>query len=114
MKVSDMFPRKYATGADLQGRAVTVTIDHVKAERMRPIPGQPEAEKWVLYTQEGKKGIVLNRTLAGQIARALGSDETEEWTGKRITLYPESVSVAGTARLAIRARAAAEDKAGTT
>lgn len=111
MKLSDMFPRKYANGADFGGRAVTVTIARVNGELMHA-PGSPETTKYVLYTQEGKKGIVLSRTLAGQIAAALGSDDTDDWSGKRITLYPEPVNVAGVARVAIRAAPAPSTEKG--
>lgn len=106
MKLSQMFPRRFATGEDLQGKAVTLTIDRVSGEKMRPQAGAPEVEKWVLYFVETKKGVVLNRTLALQVARCLGSEETEDWKGQRITLYPEPMTVAGKPRIAIRARAA--------
>jgi len=106
MKINQMFPSKYATGSDLRG-AVTVTIARIAAEKMRPNPQSPEVEKWVLYTQEGKRGVVLGKVLANQIAVVLG-DDTDLWLGKKITLYPEAVTVAGVARVAIRAHKAAE------
>lgn len=105
MKLNDMFPSKYVTGADLGGKSYTVTIARVVPEKMRPNAQSPEIEKYVLYTQEGHKGIVLGKPLALQIAQALGSDDTEAWTGKKIIIYPESVVVAGQQRTAIRARA---------
>jgi hypothetical protein len=105
MKISDMFPRKYATGEDLQGKALMLTIAAVKAEKMTPQPGSPPVDKYVIYFQEAKKGIVLNRTLAQQIASIHGP-ETDDWTGKRITIYPVPMTVAGKHRIAIRARAA--------
>lgn len=105
MKVSEMFPSKYVTGEGLQGKAYTVTIARVTAERMRPNPASPEVQKFVLYTVEGKKGIVLSHTLADQITRITGSEDTDEWAGKKITIYPEPVTVAGVDRIAIRARA---------
>lgn len=105
MKVKEMFPRKYATGQDLNGKAATLTIARLSAEKMRPGPGAPEESKWVLYFENAKKGVILNRTLANQIAEALGSDDTDEWPGLPITLYPEAMNVAGKARIAIRARA---------
>ncbi len=106
MKLSDMYPSKYVKGEDLQGKPWTITITRVAAENMRPNPQSPEVQKWVLYTAEGKKGIVLSRTLATQIARSLGSDDTDNWIGQRVTIYPEAMTVAGAARVAIRARAA--------
>ena len=106
MKVNTMFPSRFLQGKDLQGRAVTVTIAKIQLESMRPTPQSPEIEKYVLYTEEGKKGIVLSKTLANQIARVVGSDETDDWLGKKVTLYPEQVAVAGIQRVAIRAKSA--------
>lgn len=105
MKISEMFPRKYATGEDLQGKTLMLTIVGVKAEKMSPQPGSPPVDKYVLFFQEAKKGIVLNRTLAEQIA-AIHGPETDDWIGKRITIYPLPMTVAGKHRVAIRARAA--------
>lgn len=107
MKLNDMFPRKYATGEDLQGRPVTLTIARLQSEKMTPTPGAAPVEKWVIFFREAQKGVVLSKTLATQIARAVGSDDTDEWPGKRITLFPETVNVAGQTRVAIRARQAA-------
>ncbi len=48
-------------------------------------------------------GVVLSRTLASQIGSIYG-EETDEWTGKPITLYPQPMRVAGQDRIAIRGR----------
>lgn len=106
MKVSEMFPKKYATGEDLNGRAYTLTIARITQEEMRPQPGAPPQKKWVLYFREARKGVILSRTLAYQIAEAVGSEETNDWIGKPITIYPEPLIVAGQKRIAIRARKA--------
>lgn len=106
MNIREMYPSRYATGADLS-KPVTLTIAGVASEKMRPGPGQPEVEKFVIYFQEAKRGVVLSRTLARQIAQAIGADDTDNWKGCKVTLYPEPVNVAGIARIAIRARAAA-------
>jgi hypothetical protein len=106
VKVNEMFPNRYVTGADLQGRAVTVTIKSIEAQKMRPNQASPEVERYVLYTVEGKKGVILSKVLATQIAKAVGSDDTKDWAGKRITFFPEAMTVAGQPRTAIRARAA--------
>lgn len=104
MKLSELFPRKYATGDDLRGRPWTVTIAKVVLEDMRPQPGAPPQRKPVLYIKGGRRGIVLSRTLAHQIAAIVGSDETDDWPGQVITIYPEPILVAGQERIAIRAR----------
>lgn len=105
MKIGEMYPTKYATGSDLGGRPVTLTIQAVRAEKMRPNQAADEVTKYVVYFVEARKGVVLNKTLAHQIAELTGSDDTDNWGGKRVTLYPESIVVAGVPRVAIRARA---------
>lgn len=105
MKVSEMFPRKYLGGEDLQGKAYRVVIDGVRQEELRVAPGAKPELKWVMYLAGTRKGIVLSRTLAEQIAAAAGSDETDDWAGKAVVIYPEPMTVAGKRRVAIRARA---------
>jgi hypothetical protein len=105
MKISTLFPRKYATGADLVDKTPTLIIDVVQLEEMHSQPGAPAERKPVIYFQKATKGIVLTPTLARQIAAILG-DETETWSGKSIQLYAESMRVAGQQRQAIRARRA--------
>ena len=110
MKLDEMFPSRYVSGNDLQGRAVTVTIARVQTESMRPNPKSPELQKFVLYSVEGKKGVVLSKTLASQIAQALESDESDDWTGKQVTLFPKPMTVAGVQRVAIRARKSTDNE----
>ena len=105
-----MYPSRFVKGTDLQGRSVAVTIEKIQLEKMRSNPQRPEIEKYVLYTNEGKKGIVMSKTLATQIAGAVGSGETDDWLGKQVTLYPQPLSVAGVQRVAIRARATTNGK----
>jgi hypothetical protein len=107
MNIDQLFPRKYATGEDLKGKAFTATIAGCQLVSMRPNPQSGEVEKLVIHIRGAQKGIIASRTLAEQIAAALGTKETEEWTGKRVTLYPEQMKVAGVQRTAIRAKAAA-------
>ena len=110
MKLSQMFPRRFATGEDLQGRSVTLTITKVAQEKMRPQPNAPEGERWVIYFKEAQKGVILSRTLAYQVGEAIGDEETDHWIGKRVTLYPQPMTVAGKRVTAIRARSAEAGK----
>ncbi len=107
MKLSEMFPRKYASGADFNGKAATLTIALVRTEKMRPQANAPEQTKYVAYFQGADKGVILCKTLAYEIAEAIGCNEEEDvgnWTGKKVTLYPQPMTVAGKRRIAIRAR----------
>ena len=109
MNLNDMYPRKYASGSDLD-HPVTLVIDHITTEVMRPNPKAKPEPKFVIYFQKATKGVILSPTLAMQICTAIGADPSDSvstWTGKRVTLYPQPMTVAGVDRIAIRARAAA-------
>lgn len=108
MKLDEMFPRRYASGADLDGKNVTLTIDSVRAERMRPRANAAEETNYVVYFVGAKKGVVLSKTLSNQIDDAVGGQrDTDNWKGKQVTLYPQPLTVAGKDRVAIRAQKSA-------
>jgi hypothetical protein len=104
MRVDEMFPGRWLHGADLKSE-IAIVIDRVVPETMHN-PKQGEVTNYVLYAKGGKKGIVLNKTLANQIKAAVGVDDTDAWPGKRITLFPEKITVAGEPVIALRAKAA--------
>ena len=100
MKLGEAFPGQYIKAADLQGKRVVVVIEDV---RMEDIGGE---QKPVIHFRNKDRGMVLNRTNANAIADILGSDETDEWTGKAILLYPTRVDFQGKRVDAIRVDAA--------
>jgi hypothetical protein len=104
MKLTDMFPRKYANGTDLVG-PTTVTISKLVQEQVHPRPNAEPEAKWILYAKDLPRGFILTRALATGIADALGQ-ETDLWVGKRITLIPVPMVVAHREVVAIRARKA--------
>jgi len=110
MNINQMFPKKYANGGDLNGKDVTLIIRAIVFEKMH-LPGQAEQTKPVIYFEKASKGIILSSALGYSIAKALQNEETDEWPGKRVTLYPVPMKVAGKDEIAIRAKAAAN---GTT
>lgn len=109
MKVNDMFPSRFLRGADLSA-PVTVTIARVVTERMYK-PGAGEVDGYVLYCEKASKGIVLSKGLALTIAQALGAEDTDQWTGRAVILFPQPMRVGGRDLVAIRAKAATNGKA---
>jgi hypothetical protein len=108
MDITEMFPSKYLRGLDLKG-PTTVTLADIKQETVYK-PGVGETAVYVLYCEKASKGVILSRPLATGISEALGESNTDHWPGKRVTLYPLPMIVAGVPRVAIRARAAAQLK----
>lgn len=108
MRLNNMFPRKYANGADLNGQSVTVTVQSMTIEKLSPHAGQPPMDRFILHFAETQKGVILSRTLAEQIASILHADDTDQWIGQKITLFPQPLTVAGKSRIAIRAKKSAQ------
>ncbi len=98
--VSDAFPSNWFKAADLNNRTVKVTIDKVIFEEI----GQNKDKKPVMYFEKVKKGLVLNKTNATEIAAKHG-ETMEGWTGKEIELFSMMVPFQGQNVAAIRVRA---------
>lgn len=90
MKATDVFASKYISAADLRGKDVTVTIDRVEIEKM-----QTGEKKPAMYFRGKDKGFLLNKTNFNTIAQVLGADDTDDWEGKQITLYPTETDFQG-------------------
>lgn len=95
MKLADLFPKKYLSAADLQGRQFMLTIRAIELRNMRTKETDPQTgetrhvfqDKPVVFFVGRKAGVVLNKTRTGQLAEALGIDDTEQAKGRQIVLY---------------------------
>src|SRR5262245_24260050 len=97
MRMSGEFPSKYLKAADLQDKQVTVRIDRVVRETIG------EDQRPVVYFAGKEKGLVLNKTNANNIAYAYG-DESDDWAGCEIILFPTMVDFQGRSTPAIRVK----------
>lgn len=76
--------------------------------------GAPEELKWCLHFSESEKPMVLNSTNGQIIAGFVGSDNTDDWNGRKIVLYHDpNVSFGGKLIGGIRARAPKTKPTGT-
>lgn len=105
MNVNQAFPSKYLSGCELQG-PVKVTIASVKEEELER-PGVGKVTGYILYVEKASKGVILSRTLALQIAAAVGEPDMSKWDGRQVVLFGVPMMVGGMPRVAIRARAVA-------
>ena len=99
MDINAAFPSNWLKAADLQGRSVSVKIDHVDIETVADEP------KPVVYFQGKTKGLVLNKTNAYTISMIYGQ-ETDSWQGAAIEIFPTQVDFQGRQVAAIRVRMA--------
>jgi hypothetical protein len=103
MNIDQIYPSKYLKESDLQGRDVTVTIRDVQVVKIG------EDKKPVAFFEGKEKGLVLNKTLLNVIAKVTDSKDTDNWPGKRITLYPTETEYRGDVVACIRVRLRTND-----
>lgn len=102
MKKSEAFPSRFLSAADLGGKPITVTIRSTTRETLKNREGK-ESEKTVLHFAGAKKGLALNLTNWDAVAQICGED-SDDWSGGKITLYPDRVQMGGKMVDAIRVR----------
>lgn len=99
MNIDSAFPSNYLKATDIGDATPTVTIKEVVMEKLG------EDTRPVMYFVGKDKGVVLNKTNATNIREAYGAD-TDEWTGKKVTLFTAWVDFQGRSVEAIRMRPA--------
>jgi hypothetical protein len=104
VNINSAFPSDYLKCADLAGKSVRVTIESVEVVKAG------DDQKPCLRFVGKDRGLILNKTNAARIVEAIGSDETDDWTGWSIVLYPTKVDYAGKRVDAIRI----DDRPGAT
>jgi len=104
MKVSELKQSNFLKKEDC-GNGILVTIRECREENIAK-DGAPHEMRWILYFDEQEKGMVLNST-NGQIIQSItGSDDSDNWAGRKIVLYHDpSVIYAGKLVGGIRVRA---------
>lgn len=105
-RIGEMIESKFLKKEDVGGeRGVLVTIAGL-SEANVAMPGAEPVMKWTLAFEELDKPMVLNTTNLHSCAKACGSDNTDNWMGKKIVLYEDpNVSFGGKLVGGIRVRA---------
>ena len=103
-KVGDMIESKYLKQTDVDEDRV-VTISKVGKANVAREGDEPEY-KWLIRFEEFNKPMVLNSTNIKRLAKACNSEETDEWTGKKVVLFVDpDVEFAGNVVGGLRIRA---------
>lgn len=89
MNIKQAFPSKFLKAEDLRGQSITLTIDRVESTEI-----DDDKTKPVVFFKGRKKGLLLNKTNAFTIAERHG-DETDQWPGKQITVFPARTDFQG-------------------
>mgnify|MGYP006974888954 CR=1 FL=1 len=102
-RIHEMKSSKFLKREDV-GSGIGGIIESVSQENVAKEGVDPEL-KWCLHFSNIDKPLVLNSTNMTLIAKFLGSDNTDDWIGKKIILYDDpAVSFGGKLTGGIRVR----------
>ena len=96
MKTSQVYGGGFLKAEDLAGKTVGVTIDEIELKEFE------DGKKLIVHFLGKDKALVCNKTNAAIITEITGSDDTDDWTGKRIQLTTRKVEMSGKLVPAIR------------
>src|SRR5690348_11869796 len=103
-RTSEMRESKFLKQTDV-GAGMLMTVEACERHNVAKDGAEPEM-KWCLTFGESDKPLVLNATNIQLCERIFGSDDTDEWIGKKIVLYTDpNISYQGKVVGGIRVRA---------
>jgi hypothetical protein len=106
-KRNEVFPTRYLTAADLNGKPITLTIECAPIETLKKNKNG-EDTKTVLYFRGTKKVLPLNRTNWDAVAEITGKDDSDNWPGYSIEVYPTTTQFGADVVDCLRIRAPAQ------
>ncbi len=87
-RVSEMLESKYLKKEDVGEDGVICTVSGFERVNVA-MDDQPPEHKWVMRLKEFEKPMVLNSTNLQLCEKAFGSDNTDDWMGKKIIVYSD-------------------------
>src|SRR5262245_12862853 len=91
---SERYPRRFLIAEDLKGRSVVVEIEEECPEELTDTNGKT-ANKPVLSFVGKEKKLVLNATNWDSIVEITGCEDSRDWPGHKVELFPTTTPVAG-------------------
>jgi hypothetical protein len=101
---ADVFPSKYLKAEDLKGHSVVLKIATSSLEKLKNGSGG-EQRKVVLTFLKTEKQLPLNATNFDSVMDITGEDDSDNWVGHKIELYPTQTTMQGKSVDCIRIRA---------
>ena len=102
----DLYGSRFVQATDIKA-PVTAVIERMEEESFPQANGKPARPKLVMYVRGAKKGIVINKTNANNLADAFGKNFVK-WPGKRVSVRSESTTFGGKAVQGLRVYPAKE------
>jgi hypothetical protein len=107
----DVFPSPWLKAADLNGKPAVVKIASAGFEKLKNQNGT-EQNKLVLTFHNAKKKLPLNLVNFNSVVKITGQDNSDNWGGHPIELYPTQTDVQGELKDCIRIRKPSQSELG--
>ena len=88
VEFDQLYPGRFMKAGEFLGKKVTLTIKKAELEDLMGEDGKEKA-KAILAFQETEKKLVMCKT-NGICIREMFGKQLSEWTGKRVTLFPDT------------------------
>lgn len=95
--IKEMLVGKYLKSEDITEPAL-LTIRSIKKVNVAQ-DGQEAEMKWAMSFDEKDQPMIINNTNIDLAARALGSEDTDDWIGRKIVLYTDPDVMMGSRRV---------------
>jgi hypothetical protein len=106
MNIQNVFPSTYLKASDLQGGQRNVIIDSCEQQEI----GEEKKLMPVLCFRDDEGSLVLNKTNWNTLLTSFGGQDTDEWTGRVLTLFVAQVSYQGKVVDGIRIKVPQQDE----
>jgi hypothetical protein len=97
---SEAFPSRFYKAAEIPGHGLPLKIAKLEQEKVGP----DQELKWVMFFKGQDKQLILNGTNWDLIATALREEDSDNWVGKTIELFPTQTQFGNKMVDCIRAR----------
>jgi len=86
MHIGTFSQSKYLKQSDTDENGFLATITKVEAENVAK-QGEEKKIRCIVYFREQEKGMVFNKTNLNRAAKICGSEDTDNWIGKKVVVF---------------------------
>lgn len=98
INVNKYYPEKYIKAEHLDGPC-RVKVESVREEELTSPEGKAEDKIIVRFSdpvcEHGPRELVLNKGRLQALIEAMGTNDTDRWLGRAVTIYPDKVRAFG-------------------
>jgi hypothetical protein len=110
-KKAEMFPSRFLRVEELEGKPAVLKIEDAVSENLKDFNTGKVKAKTVLSFEGTDKVLVLSAKANWDgVVKATGCDDSDDWPGHSIEVYPATTEVGGETRDCIRVRPVTKKK----